>query len=70
MRRQEIEAYLKRFQVFEAAVGREFPARPGARPARAATIRRSLRYGIRRLRRRVGGRHRPAGHGPDKGASQ
>ncbi|MDD5336662.1 MAG: glycosyltransferase [Rhodoferax sp.] len=70
MRRQEIEAYLKRFQVFEAAVGREFPARPGARPARATTLQRSLRYGIRRLRRCVGGRHRPAGHGPDKEASQ
>ena len=70
MRRQEIEAYLKRFQVFEAAVGREFPARPGARPARAATIRRSLRRGIRRLCQYVGGRRRPTGHGPDKGASQ
>ena len=61
LRRQEIEAYLKRFQVFEAAVGREFPARHGARLARATTLRRSLRYGIR---------HRPAGHGPDKGKSQ
>ena len=70
MRRQEIEAYLKRFQVFEAAVEREFPARHGARHARATTLRRSLRYGIRRLRRRVGGRHRPTGQGPDKGVSQ
>ena len=70
LQRQEIEAYLKRFQVFEAAVGREFPARHGARPARATTLRRSLRYGIRRLRRRVAGRHRPTGQGPDKGASQ
>lgn len=69
-RRQEIEAYLKRFQVFEAAVGREFPARHGARPARATMLRRSLRYGIRRLRRRVSGRHRPAGQGPDKGKSR
>ncbi|MFZ3126105.1 MAG: glycosyltransferase [Acidovorax sp.] len=70
LRRQEIEAYLKRFQVFEAAVGREFPARQGARPARATMLRRSLRYGIRRLRRRAGGRRRPAGQGPDKGKSQ
>jgi len=70
LRRQEIETYLKRFQVFEAAVASEFPARHGARHARATTLRRSLRYGIRRLRRRVGGRHRPTGHGPDKGASQ
>ena len=65
LRRQEIEAYLKHFQVFEAAVGREFPVRHGARLARATTLWRSLRYGIRRLRRRVGGRHRP-----DKGKSQ
>lgn len=70
MRRQEIEAYLKRFQVFEAAVGREFPARRGARYARAATFQRSLRRGIRRLRQCVGWLHRPTGHGPDKGASQ
>ena len=70
LRRQEIETYLKRFQVFEAAVGREFPARHGARLARAATIRRSLRYGIRRLRRCVGGRHRPAGHGENKGRTE
>ncbi len=70
LRRQEIEAYLKHFQVFEAAVGREFPARHGARLARATMLRRSLRYGIRRLRRRVGGQHRPAEHGPDKGKSQ
>jgi UDP-N-acetylglucosamine:LPS N-acetylglucosamine transferase len=70
LQRQEIEAYLKRFQVFEAAVGREFPARHGTRPARATMLRRSLRYGIRRLRRRVAGRHRPTGQGPDKGASQ
>lgn len=70
LQRQEIEAYLKRFQVFEAAVGREFPARHGTRPARATMLRRSLRYGIRRLRRRVAGRHRPTGQGLDKGASQ
>ncbi|MHB1199664.1 MAG: MGDG synthase family glycosyltransferase [Polaromonas sp.] len=67
MRRQEIESYLKRFQVFEVAVVREFPARRGARRARTATIRRSLLRGIRRLRRRVGWRQRPAGHGENKG---
>jgi len=60
MRRQEIEAYLKRFQVFEAAVGREFPARHGAR---AMVLRRSWRQGLRRLRRCVGWPQRPAGQG-------
>ncbi len=69
-RRQEIEAYLKRFQVFEVAVVREFPARHGARLARTATIRRLLLRGIGRLRRRVGWRHQPAGHGKNKGKTE
>lgn len=54
VRRQEIEAYLKRFQRFEAAVVREFPGRRRTRLAGAARIRRSLLRGIERLRRRRG----------------
>ena len=70
MRRREIDAYLKRLHIFEVAVVREFPARHWARLARAATIRRSLWRGIERLRRRVGWRHRPAGHGKNKGRTE
>ena len=63
MRRPEIEAYLKHFQDFEAAVGYEFPSRlRKARLARPAALWRSLRRGIRCLRRRIGWRQRSAGH--------
>jgi hypothetical protein len=67
LQRRDIEGYLKRFQVFEVAMMREFPA---CRGARAATLQRSLWRGIERLRRRVGGGPRPAGHGTNKGRTE
>lgn len=67
MRRPEIEAYLKRFQNFEAAMGHEFPSRlRKARLARSAALRRSLRRGIGCLRRRIRWRLRSAGHRENK----
>lgn len=71
MRRPAIEAYLKRFQVFEAAVGHEFPDRlREARLARPAALQRSLQRGFGYLRQRIGWRQQSADHGENKGQTE
>lgn len=71
MRRPDIEAYLKRFQDFEAALGHEFLGRfRQARFARPAALRRSLQRGIGCLRQRIWGRRRSAGDGKNERGSE